>query len=342
MLWNNLLNMGRHIDSMSCGINITADHCVRLYHKDADCSLCSSACPSQAIVIGRPGTGLKIKQDICLGCEKCVGACPQGVFRRSGMSAHEFSSFLLDSSRQGSLTVKCRQYARKAAVSIECLASLHILDLLFLLGSGVEAITLFRGNCSDCVFAKNGQNIDDMVAALQEFVSYINGAKIYVHTSLQKLTISVDSYPVALSRTADDLLVSRREAFNYFRQRVTKTFANTLDIVDSAHSSSVSIEKQRAVSGRKLLFQGILAGLKSHLTDVIPVINGIPAAEIKCTEQTCCHCGLCARLCPSGAVECLPDMPPAINAEKCSGCGICQLACRTDSLKLTGFWRKKL
>jgi len=75
-------------------------------------------------------------------------------------------------------------------------------------------------------------------------------------------------------------------------------------------------------------FKGI-EYLKSCGVDVQPLSHKIKRIESKCT-----HCGLCAGLCPTGALYVnMESKKVDFNSEKCTGCGMCVKACPVQAME---------
>lgn len=55
---------------------------------------------------------------------------------------------------------------------------------------------------------------------------------------------------------------------------------------------------------------------------------------VKMDKETCSKCGLCAHICPKGAIEARPGQVPVYLPQKCIGCGACMQICPTHSIEI--------
>lgn len=60
---------------------------------------------------------------------------------------------------------------------------------------------------------------------------------------------------------------------------------------------------------------------------VVEVAAGKSAVQVR---HSCMHCGLCAEVCPSGAIEWRDDGIVAVDSSRCFGCYYCYQACPFD------------
>ena len=69
-------------------------------------------------------------------------------------------------------------------------------------------------------------------------------------------------------------------------------------------------------------------------------------ARQRLLARTCCHCGLCAAVCPAGAIERPGPDPrpflPRLDAEACVDCGLCERVCPTLRQPVTFAARQEL
>ncbi len=58
-------------------------------------------------------------------------------------------------------------------------------------------------------------------------------------------------------------------------------------------------------------------------------------AEIRIDYEVCTSCGVCAEVCPYGAIEMVDDKPK-VDLNKCTFCGTCERECPVEAIKIEG------
>jgi len=69
---------------------------------------------------------------------------------------------------------------------------------------------------------------------------------------------------------------------------------------------------------------------------IVQIAKRIVAIDLK----RCIKCGLCAAVCPVGAIE-MVDHQPVVDPEKCIACGTCVIKCPTKTISFTKITIKK-
>lgn len=73
--------------------------------------------------------------------------------------------------------------------------------------------------------------------------------------------------------------------------------------------------------------------------------ESVKAGGIVCTadKRKCTGCGMCAEVCPFGAIEIdAKEKTAVVNEALCKGCGVCASSCRSGALDIKGFSDKEI
>ncbi len=124
------------------GLHCLSDACLAWMHRVGECTSCRQACPVDALLW--VDDGLTLLAD-CLGCGRCVPACPMGALQLPAM-------IRIAPKRPNTLQVDCQRVPTplRGAVSVPCLGALDTAALLELAASGQPVELLDRGWCADC------------------------------------------------------------------------------------------------------------------------------------------------------------------------------------------------
>jgi NADP-reducing hydrogenase subunit HndC len=60
--------------------------------------------------------------------------------------------------------------------------------------------------------------------------------------------------------------------------------------------------------------------------------KNIPSGVMKIDDDKCRRCGLCAKLCPVGAIGIQENSFPQVMMKDCTGCGICEKICSSKAV----------
>lgn len=74
--------------------------------------------------------------------------------------------------------------------------------------------------------------------------------------------------------------------------------------------------------------------VKYHLKELKVPHRTLKMKNIEVDEDKCISCGICAKFCPTGAVNAEEEKPTVINKSACVGCGACVNVCSENAIKL--------
>jgi Fe-S-cluster-containing hydrogenase component 2 len=187
--------------------------CIRMYHKKTECRDCLDACTEDAVIIGRPGTGILIDEIKCINCGKCLGVCTYGAFKRSGTTEEVFFSFMLNKVKNDLLQLSCRERIIRRAYRLECLGELHAVNLLWLLTKGVSSFFFHHGICSECRLQKGCNILVKQIDSIRNFCESIKGVSLIVETYENKIVLTAEGFPCV--KTSSTVNLNRRGFFKH-------------------------------------------------------------------------------------------------------------------------------
>jgi len=92
--------------------------------------------------------------------------------------------------------------------------------------------------------------------------------------------------------------------------------------------------------GPKWAAEAIQSGVGAAFKAAQPMLKGVHVREAfygVVERQDCDGCGVCDRVCPSGAVELVKKKEASVVPALCTGCGICAADCPRDAIRMNAF-----
>ncbi|MCI8425499.1 MAG: 4Fe-4S binding protein [Adlercreutzia sp.] len=293
--------------------------CVAVRNRHSSCRKCADVCLADAITIDK--NNLEISAGACVGCGACVAVCPTSALVPMDPMSDDLAAAVVEATQAAGVPViAC---ARKAARNVgdpdkyavvPCLARMEEEFLLELLSHGIEDIFLVDGDCSTCKYRAAVPAIDDTVESARALVAAM-GAEVRITRTSE--------FPEA-ARVADmrkAMGAARREFF-------TSSGHYAKDVAKSAAEKVVNDK----------LKQLHLQKQEQSLREKLGVKNGAGKMPTITAERNMNILDAMTRLGnPEEPAE--PEMftrifgDVEVDAEKCSGCGMCVMFCPTDALR---------
>ncbi len=318
-----------------------ANTCLSRRFPDFPCEQCVSACPTAALIATGRGPHLA---EGCVDCGQCLPRCPTGALSLPGFAAVRP---LRATAKADPLTIDCWRVANTRSLPgglrVPCLGGLSSAWLLELMvaAPGRPVHLLDRGLCAPCPAggAANRHGTHPATWVLQETKRLLAGIGLEVDLWPRLLgpatSRSGQAKDAAPSRDQPEPLLearlSRRAFFTGVRVRTRVPFSE--EPQPPSHLSQP--DQQARIEPRRLSEQARrLAALRrlasSHRLPglLFPAISIGPG---------CDQHGLCARACPSGALQ-LTQRPGEqghrFSPSDCSACGLCVQLCPTQAIVL--------
>jgi ferredoxin len=344
----------------SPSVVVVARLCTHRHHQGSACSRCVDACPTRAVTVSAEGPHVDTVS--CVDCGACVAACPTGALAPLHPTDQALTEKIVAGAADGEVTISCSQVAGadRGEVVVACAARLDPSHLLTALAAGAASVTVCSGACEKC--AKKGvlSPAESVVADTAEIVALFGlSGRVLVEQRSERRgdageaarpdraageagTVAVEAVERASSPGLRSTAVTRRGFFGLLRHGGTYAAAQAAGVLAGPPEAVVDEGPRRellvhASTRRARLLAALRALVPGSAT--LPDTGTLflaPALE----AAACDRCGLCGRLCPTGALTLREDEDGAFlsvgcRPEDCVACGLCVEVCGRGALTLT-------
>ena len=279
---------------------LSLSHCINRNQKHLACSACMDICPKG---VSDREQKTPPRWNECQNCGLCVAACPSRCIAPSPANSKRH---LLLAEKTADVVLSCKRAECRAVHEEACLALLPWEFLAYLALSGKLILNLKP--CKDCPHEDCLELLEDQLYKLKCFLGEQSYAK--------HVQVCFDELPGVKEEG-----VSRRDFFRAMTHGGQKATALVLNDVIGSKVDAMIYRRLLASRVRELAKENEPFSCRMAL----PWISG-----------NCFGCGICALLCPNGALEIGEEQdgkrPVYITPHKCTGCGVCKEVCRDDCI----------
>lgn len=300
-------------------ISVREDRCVAVRNRNSKCQRCVEACIVDAVTVSH--NEVKIDSGACVNCGCCIAVCPTGALSavEPSQAALEEAACRAGDPSSGTAIVACaRKAARKEGdpekyAEVPCLGHLTEEELLNVAASGYDDVVLVDGDCASCKFGAASAYISDMVANACKLLDGCGAEAIVTRTS--------EFPPEAIDRESANIRGKSRRGL----MRQTGSYVKTV----AGNVAQKTIDEKLGRGKEPVTLRDRLGAGKSGK---MPTFS--PSANYRILEDM-------EKLAPSHAPEAVIDTRHfgivSIEADRCSGCGMCVMFCPTGALKFDDF-----
>ena len=298
-----------------------SDRCLHSADKFAACTACYDVCPADAI---QPGEPPAFVGESCQACRACLPVCPTGAFTADD----EVQALLHCAGRSGRKTceVVCGLnpfvevgVAGATAVRVRgCLAGLGGAAYLGLVSQGIEKAVVRLDACADCPWSQLQSQIEAQVEQAQSLLA-LWGWAAAVHCFDE----AADGWGKRPFWNAASPPVSRRDLF---RSQAAEKKPET----DTSSAPNQFFERVR--------FLRVLKHLPPPTENLDTSLLAGWGFALLAVNDDCTACGVCARACPTGALQmetAESSYQLIFSPQICLACDICSHVCAPNAITLT-------
>ena len=298
-------------------------NCTRFRFRYSECRACADACPHDAIALS--GEGISVSAKACQNCALCLAACPTEALTGRNLPRIDI---LKRTMKSRAVTFACAPSQCPGDETVPCLGALDAALLATLAGAGVAVTLAGTHHCTDC---PHGAVAPRMIARNLEAVAALACAA--GNPKWSAVTIAEHDAADAQAPRHD---ASRRHLFRRFLGAPASGVAQAASGVEARPVPLKAVRFAPAIStvGRELL-QRLFDAAPPAAAPALPLAEGLHVARLEIAPG-CTACEVCARACPTGAMQIAESVVGWLlnfQFSRCVGCGVCVEACQPRVLR---------
>jgi Fe-S-cluster-containing hydrogenase component 2 len=304
--------------------------CLPLRSRYGECTACAAACPAGVLSVSLHAVSLA---DGCIGCGRCVAACPTRALDLPGLVREDAAS--------GRTPVELRIECRKVPASLRspgtlevaCLGALTSGDLLTRHAAGIPVRVVDRGWCGGCEAGIGSAHpAEEALAATATWLEAlgVDDPPMLVREPLASARMP-HRIPEVPEVPEDAPKLDRRSFFREALQRPAGRSPAPMPMGGNGRAAYPADRRQPSAERQRQLTA--LRALASERGAEVPAEF---FAKLS-VDAACCDRRMCVALCPTAALAVAEDGDAArlqFDADRCIGCGTCVRACPERAMHL--------
>lgn len=298
--------------------------CTRYRFRYSSCRACADACAYGAITLS--DEGISLNEADCRNCAVCTAACPTEALSAINLPRIEILKRGLAVKQ---VTFACAPSQAKGDETVPCLGALDAAVLATLSAMGIAVSLAGTHHCPSCPHGERGAS---MVAQNLDGVDVLRVAAGNEHWA--PITV-VELDPATPEDEVHD--PSRRHLFRRFLARPAEAIALAPSQVERQPVPLKAVRFATPIaSTSRALLQRLFDAAQIE-APALPRHAALPVGRVEMAMDGCTACEVCARACPTGAMQVAESgVSWSLNFEfsRCVACGLCLEACQPKVLRL--------
>ncbi|MBP6298052.1 MAG: 4Fe-4S binding protein [Anaerolineae bacterium] len=328
----NLLRIALAAEKWTAGhpaITTAPELCLNVRDKDMGCRHCVDLCPTEAIALD---PHVQLNPEACIHCGLCLHGCPTGVFEGDD-GAYQVLHCITQLAEHDVIEIACPLHPSPATGSQDaggvitttgCLSMLGVSTYLGIRALGIGKTIVRLDACAECALCALQPKIEATIGNARQFLDQPDSIEIVTQTPSQE-TVSRPVY------AANNPPVSRRRLF---RMLASPEESSGEQVVSHFKAQPAEDDSRLPPERRR-----ILASLRAlQAIDPQASLRGQWFTLLQ-ASGACTACGLCARICPTDALQFYETeevFSLAFSAANCINCGLCVSLCEAQALQYSG------
>ena len=320
------------------------ERCLNARHRAAGCRRCVTLCPVAALTLvdGKP----VLDEEQCVKCGLCLHGCPTEVFTQANAAESQLIRTVEQLPRQP-VALVCALHPTPQHTTTpvtttvqhrRCLAALSLAQLLALSADGERAVWLDDTPCRDCPIGQAQSHLQQTAATANTLLqAFARSRTLFLQSSQADQPTTAATNPRFIDGANPP--VSRRGLFAVLGRAIhTQSHPTTLAPSSAADNQPLPVHARlpQQIPAERTALQARLQQWVPGEQAAIDV-TALPFAAVQVDPTLCSACGLCARFCPTGALQftvAAAHFRLSFQPTLCLDCPICTVACPEKAIRL--------